>query len=242
MTNKLIELQSKIELVQEVIDIEYSKLKQSIETVLMKYLESYEGVVLKVNLGKDGDHIRAFGDVSFYNDTTKDIDFGSSFDFSFTPSQDGLRVNHGTCGYWGKQDVYQIRRVQVLANLFAHVEELEASLMDICKSDTAAVYNNHQKEYYNYAMELESIKSDQVEEEKKRLVDALRVNDVLVYDDSVGVKFRRFRSDIDTWCISKICDKTIKLTSKLHRSKLIEKTVLADLLYRKSIIVMRENE
>lgn len=120
MENKILELEEKVEKLNKEVEEKVSTLFKNLTD---KEIIIYSQIGLG-RFGREGYTIR--GEISFVNEEGKK-DFGSDIDFDYESGK-GLELNVGCCGIYGKDDVYQVARVMLLANIWNNVNDIENEL------------------------------------------------------------------------------------------------------------------
>lgn len=245
MENRMVELKSQVERVNELIHSEYDRLMEKVVAVIEKFITNpHEASICRKQL-RFGlrDEFEINFEVGFYNPEESRIDFGSDVWFEYNSKDRTLRVNYGTIGYYDKTAIYQIRRVNMISEVFAHIEDIEAAFQAIAE-EAAGNYRSYHDEKYHYEAEIQSLENQQKAEALKTLEYSLKEGDILKYDETkVRYGSQLFKTRAGGWIIQKICNKTIKLKDPFwNEIRQFPKEQIISLIYNKSIMVNPEEE
>lgn len=234
-------LEAQIELTQAAMNQEYNKIKEQAEQVIQSMIVLPHDAVLQRCFIRTGfkNNMEINFELGFWNTEEGRVDFGSDVWCEFDSSTEELRVNYGTCGSYSKKDAYQIRRVQLVADIWSKIHELEAKLLLIAKED-AQEYRRLENELYDYQHELEKIHKQQQEAKLLNIEKSLNIGDALEYIDDVRPSYRLFYAYAETWKIHRICEKTIKIKGEHTQIvKQLDKKQLINLIRDQKIQVVR---
>ena len=134
METKIMALKAEIELhkkhISEIIRQISEKFSHTINTVMLK--ESGAQIIRDVDVRPYGDEI--YFEVGFYNPDEERIDFGSDMSFYYKIKSHKLSCNYGTIGSYTSDDIYQVKRVMLLASIWSNITEIEVALAEACSS------------------------------------------------------------------------------------------------------------
>lgn len=116
--------------------------------------------------------IRCSFEIDFIDENGK-RDFGSNFSIYYENNE--LSINNGTIGSYNKHDTYQVLRVKLINAIWENIEEFEN------------IFTNYSKEFETYGelnsisadydWQINNIKSQEKEEQYKKIEDTLKVGD-----------------------------------------------------------------
>ena len=241
MTNNIIEIDAKIDLTNEVIATEYDKIHKMLMDRVNKFIIKDDKTVrCRARIESDwNDELRIYMEVGFFNDEENRVDFMSDFSCEFSSREKLLQINHGCCGYFSKHNKYIVARALLVADILNNIEEIEQALAEVTdegKGNYMTAVDELNDLRYERGKILETIKN----EEKEDIACSLKVGDILEYDSSVNRRYMLFPTDIDTWKITKICDKTIKISSIHCGNKQIPKDKVVSLIHSEKLLVKKE--
>lgn len=146
--------------------------------------------------------IRCSFEIDFINENGK-RDFGSNFSIYYENNE--LSINNGTIGSYNKHDTYQVLRVKLINAIWENIEEVEKIFTNYSKE--FETYNELSSLSFEYNQQINHIKSQQKEEEYKKIEDTLKVGDSYQAISIYGGKG-------DIYKITKITDKLIYVEYK----------------------------
>ena len=118
------------QLKEQALDV-INQIETSVEKIFNQYTE--KTITVSCNIRKEYNWhtgettgYRLSGNIEFINENG-DNDFGSNISYIYT-QVNGLKLNVGTCGEYGKDATYQIERVMMLSKIWSNIEEVETAL------------------------------------------------------------------------------------------------------------------
>lgn len=237
MNIKLIELQAKLDLIETAIKNKYNQLMTPIHDVIASIANKHGAVVCGASFRVGfWDEIEIQFSLGFHNDEEDRVDFGSDMSFYYSSRTHELSVNYGTIGSWSKSNIYQIKRVALVADVFANIEYYEEkfeSVSVLADCDYRELLN----EKYECTRMIDSIKE---EDNKKKLEDlekSLNVGDTIEFDtDKISHSCMLFAGPAT---VTKICDKTIKVRLSCGLTRMFNKKQILGYI-SKEILVVKE--
>lgn len=218
MENNLIALEAQLEMNNELIKSEYQILIAQVEDIIKKFItDPYGAVISRRQLGRGlWDEIEIMFEVGFHNNAENRIDFGSDVWFRYSTKENELAVNYGTIGNYTKSNIYQVKRVNLVAGVFAHINEIEAALANVAEIANSGNYRAYIEEEYKIESEISQIKKTIKAQQLKEIEYSLKEGDTIKYSNSVHLRDQLFNTNSGAWTIHRICEKTIKVKSPLY--------------------------
>lgn len=218
MENKIIALEAQLEMNNELIKSEYNTLIAKVEDVIKKFITEPYGAVISRRQLRAGirDAIGIMFEVGFRNEAENRIDFGSDVWFEYNTKQNELTVNYGTIGNYTKSDIYQVKRVNLVAGVFANIDEIEAALEEVAEIANSSNYRAYLEEEYRIESEISQVKKAIKAQQLKEIEYSLKEGDTLKYSNSVRWRDQLFNTEAGAWTIHRICEKTIKVKHPLY--------------------------
>lgn len=236
MTHTYIEsLQADIEMTKEIIKSQSIDLIAEMRGIIEKHIViPADAMIVKndIRLGFANELVMSC-EIGFWNDKDNRIDFGSECFIEFTQIN-GLRINYGIMGYIGKENIYQMKRLNLFGLFYNKYDTIESDLKTLCIKA---------QNWYETSVQLKEKEAELKEEFDKiiathmeEISNSLAVDQRLQYVSSekiapsnrvLGSKFFR---DGDQWEITKLtktyvwCKNITFNTSeeKIKRESLIE--------------------
>ena len=140
------------------------------------------------------------GNIEFINENG-DNDFGSNISYTFTTLK-GLKLNVGTRGEYGKDDIYQIERVMLLSKIWSNIEEIETALNHFNIEPIFEFYRAESE------IEREKVKKQVAEREakKKEIEESFEVGQV-------------YKDDYRQYTITKVTPKFVTFNDSIRNKK-----------------------
>lgn len=182
---------------------------EQVETTVERIFSSFTNKSIKVNSSirrhydweTEAEGYKVSGTIEFIKENGE-RDFGSDISFNYN-TIDGLKVNVGTCGEYGMEDIYQVERVMFLARLFSCIALVESQLsqfdISIINEYTEARYNEEKRKRLQ----------EQEEKEAQREEISNTLEEGQVYKDKYGKLFT----------LTKVMPKTIKVNDAFNIKK-----------------------
>lgn len=242
MTTKINALQSQLELIDEARIICSEALIKMIEDCIHKFItDTNDAVLLRkdITYRYDNQFIITF-EVGFENEETPSgIDFGSDVYFDYDTRKNELSVNHGTIGYFTKKEIYQIKRINLLAHVFKNINKIEEEFNNICNCAVAVEYAKNHKEHINFTVALNDAK-DELKKQKIKELEYSIVEGTPVEYNAGKVRYTSdmvFNSRACSWTINRITDKRVKVKSEYGDVKQFDKETFLNLIYEGKLLV-----
>ena len=180
METKIMALKAEIELhkkhISEIIRQISDELSRTINTVMLK--DSGAQIIREVLVRPYSDEI--YFEIGFYNPDEERIDFGSDMSFYYNIKNHKLSCNYGTIGSYTSDDVYQVKRVMLLASIWSNINEIEAALAEACSN--IVKLDEPQNALNECEMELSSCERKIKEAEIEKIRADLSVGDRFEYE------------------------------------------------------------
>ncbi len=244
MTNRRIEVQAQLDMVRELIRVEHAKLLAEVETVVKNLIVEPNGATLirkRLEFGLH-DNVEIWFEVGFHNWEEDRIDFGSDVWFTFDSNNNELSLNYGTIGSYSKSNMYQVRRVNLVASVFKNIEQIEAALAEIARTANAGPYRKYINEGYKYESELNKIDKEIATQARNELEATLKEGMILTYSDQVNTRYMLFNTLWGGWVIQKICNKVIKLKSPYGDVRQFDKNRILSLIQQGLVQITEAKE
>lgn len=242
MTTKIIALQNQLEFIEEANIVCKETILNMIEQHIKELITGPNDAVLlskDIDYQYDNQFIIRF-EVGFENnDSPSGIDFGSDAYFYYETRKNALSVNHGTIGSFTKDNVYQLKRINLLAHVFKNINKIEEEFNNICNSAVVVEYAKNYEEHINVTVAL----NDAEHELKKQKIEELKYSTVegaFVEYNTEKVRFTRdmvFNSKVCSWTIDRITDKRVKVKSEYGDVKQFDKEIFFNLVYEGKLLV-----
>lgn len=217
MENKIIALEAQLEMNNELINSEYHSLITKVEDIIKKFITEPHGAIISRRLLRIGfrDTIEIVFEVGFHNEAENGLDFGSDVFFEYNTEKNELAVQCGTIGNYTKSNIYQIKRVNLIAGVFAHINEIEAAFAEVAEIADSGNYRTYIEEEYKIESEIRQIKKAIKDQQLKEIAYSLKEGDTLKHIDTIRRKQQIFDTTNGAWTIYRICEKTIKIKSPI---------------------------
>lgn len=141
---------------------------------------------------------------------------GSEVWFEYNTKQNELTVNYGTIGNYTKSNIYQVKRVNLVAGVFSHINEIESALAEVAGIANSGNYRAYVEEKYRIESEISQIKKAIKAQQLRKIEYSLKEGDTLKYSNSVRWRDQLFNTEAGAWTIHRICEKTIKVKYPLY--------------------------
>lgn len=209
---KLQELHANLDMVKEIIKTHKEAALAKLDEVITKYfLILPEARVTRRDVRPDMWHgIEFVFDIGFWNEAEERIDFGSDFWGSYEQYKNHkLGINYGTCGTFHHDDIYQIKRLQLLgqvANTWDTINEELDKVAESCKPYLEAL-----DEMYKIEAEINSIKKEIVAARRAEVEKSLAIGVSLIYNEDIPTRERLFGTHDEPYYITKMTPKFVYL-------------------------------
>ena len=218
MENKIIALEAQLEMNNELVKSEYRTLIALVEATIKEYITDPYGAVLTRKQLRTGlwDEIEIMFEVGFHNVEENRIDFGSDVWFEYNTKKNELAINYGTIGNYTKSNIYQVKRVNLVAGIFANIAAIESAFAAIAERANSGKYREYLQEEYKIEAEISQAKKTLKAQQLKAIEYSLKEGDAVKYSKSVRCRDQLFNTNSGAWTIHRICEKTIKVKSPLY--------------------------
>lgn len=233
-------LQADLEMTTAAINVEQEKLHNMIEEILMNSIvRAHDARITRKRIQSGfNEEIEIIFEIGFWNSEENRIDFGSDMWGEYSTRTNEVSLNYGTCGTYSKQDEYQVRRAMLIADFWSKIEEIEKCFAEVVAK--ADVYLSLENKLYDITFKMDKIKEQDRESEIQAIEQQLSIGDILEYDESIYPRFRLFYAPTDTWCVTKVCDKTIKITCEETKVvRYLNKKHILNLIHSQKIKVIK---
>lgn len=220
MTNRMITVQENINTTNDLIKSEYTKLLTKLEDILNELIVEPHGATIiqrDIRMGLWNETEIHF-QIGFYNEADQRVDFASDAWFEYNTKKNELLVNYGTIGNYTKSNVYQVRRVKMISDIFDNIDTIEATLAAFVQDADNGQWRQLITKKYEYEEELSQLKKEARAQQLVEVEQNLREGDVVYYRPDVRLITQLFPSwNSAKATITRICQKTIKIKMESGR-------------------------
>lgn len=195
METKLKQLTAELELLKEGYNVIYKTNIDKLDSIIRKYIDPFNGIVVRRYYDSGWENkIRVFIELGFYNEKEERTDFGSTFDVIYESKNDCISVNYGTIGTFNKEDVFQVRRIAMLNNIFEHVTEIEEELRNFSNKISPDLIA-HDNERYDLEHRIREVEHNIQTAAYTAIENSLTIGCELAYSPSCSIlyDYRLFR-------------------------------------------------
>ena len=237
MNTEISALEAQLEMANEIAKVEYDALIADLDVIVNKYFVTPHNSVCTRRWMDSGfdDSAHIDFEIGFKNELENRIDFGSDMWFEFDSKRNELRVNHGTCGYFSKSDIYQVRRVELISYVFNHILEIEQELRALC-ARAAEILNKNDNIKWDIEREITRIKKQEKDNELSVIESNIKLYTQLSYAETCEKRFnhRLFNEPVT---VTHITPKYITVNGlTTGRVMRLKKADLLEEIYRKNVI------
>lgn len=215
MKTKLVALNAELDLLKEEYKVIYDKMISNLDKIINKYfVEPFDAKCTRRWFREDFYPKRGIDidfEIGFHNVEEDKLDFGSDMWFEYCTSKGHLKVNHGTCGYYSKEDVYQVKRIKALAHVWNHIYEIEAELGNYA-AEVAPIVIDYSDRISDIEHEINNIEHQIRKQEEAEIEAAICVGTIMYYDPDCTL-FGRQKHFFDTCKVTKVTPKFVTLTA-----------------------------
>ena len=213
MTNEMIAVQANIDMTKELLKTEKNRLIAKLEDIVNKFIVNPHGAMITqrdIRIGLWGETEIHFN-IGFYNEAEKKVDFASDVWFEYNTKKNELLVNYGTIGNYTKSNIYQVKRVKMVADIFEKIHEIEAHLGMLASEADEGQWRTLTSQLYEYEEQMSQLKKQQRARQLAEAEYELKEGDVVYYPDvRIGNKLFPANDSFKATVI-RICEKTIKV-------------------------------
>lgn len=214
MTNEMIAVQANIDMTKELLKTEKNRLIAKLENIVNKFIVNPHGAMITqrdIRMSLYGETEIHFN-IGFYNESEKRVDFASDVWFEYNIKKNELLVNYGTIGNYTKSNIYQVKRVKMIADIFEKINDIEAHLGMLAAEADAGQWRTLTSQLYEYEERLSQLKKQERAHQIAEAEYELKEGDVVYYNSDVRIDNKFFpANDLFKATIIRICEKTIKV-------------------------------
>lgn len=226
MTNEMIAVQANIDMTRELLKTEKNRLITKLEDIVNKFIVNPHGAMITqqdIRIGLCSETEIHFN-IGFYNEAEKRIDFASDAWFEYNTKKNELLVNYGTIGNYTKSNIYQVKRVKMIADIFEKIHEIEAHLGMLAAEADAGQWRTLTSQLYEYEEQLSQLKKQKRAQQIAEAEYELKEGDVVYYNPDVRIGYKLFpANDSFKATVIRICEKTVKIKDGSGRTHQVPK-------------------
>lgn len=226
MTNEMIAVQANIDMTKELLKTEKNRLIAKLEDIVNKFIVNPHGAMITqrdIRIGLWSETEIHFN-IGFYNESEKKVDFGSDVWFEYNTKKNELLVNYGTIGNYTKSNIYQVKRVKMIADIFEKIHEIEAHLGMLAAEADAGQWRTLTSQLYEYEEQLSQLKKQKRAQQIAEAEYELKEGDVVYYNPDVRIGYKLFpANDSFKATVIRICEKTVKVKDRSGRTHQVPK-------------------
>lgn len=241
MTHMLTTLNADLELTKAEYSVRYDLMMEELSKIISRCITDRSDAVCTrkwFRSSMNPGHLEICMEFGFHNSEENRIDFGSDIWTEFSTETGELKLNYGTCGIYSKQDIYQVKRIQLISYIWANIEHIEQELSKFSSTVTPVVVEFQNKKY---ALEKEirdiedKIKSEDLKQIENKLVEGVS----LAYADNCSIKHFN-RLFYETCRVIKITPKFVTVINSHNVESKIRKEQIVSNIYYKHIVMIEE--
>lgn len=214
MTNEMIAVQANIDMTKELLKTEKNRLIAKLEDIVNKFIVNPHGAMITqrdIRIGLWSETEIHFN-IGFYNESEKRVDFASDVWFEYNTKKNELLVNYGTIGNYTKSNIYQVKRVKMVADIFEKIHEIEAHLGMLAAEADGGQWRTLTSQLYEYEEQMSKLKAQQRANQLAEAEYELKEGDVVYYNPDVRIGEKLFPANESFKAtIIRICEKTVKV-------------------------------
>lgn len=226
MTNEMIAVQANIDMTKELLKTEKNRLITTLEDIVNKFIVNPHGAMITqrdIRIGLWSETEIHFN-IGFYNESEKRVDFASDAWFEYNTKKNELLVNYGTVGNYTKSNIYQVKRVKMVADIFEKIHEIEAHLGMLAAEADEGQWRTLTSQLYEYEEQLSQLKKQQRAQQIAEAEYELNEGDVVYYNPDVRIGNKLFPASAEFKAtVIRICEKTIKVKDGSGRTYQVPK-------------------
>lgn len=241
METKLKALNAELELIKEGYNIIYDEKVSKLDSILNKYIISCSDAICTRRFFREGFNqgIEIIFELGFHNAEENRIDFASDIWAEFCSDTSELKINYGTCGSYSKSDIYQVKRVKLIAYIWDHIKEIEEQLTKYSE-ELKPVVNKYWNDVYEIEKEIRTIESKIKEEELLNIESSLVVNRIIEYAENCSL--HTYQRHFSGRCkIIKVTPKFVTLLNKFEQEYRVRKDKIINHIHNGHINVISED-
>lgn len=234
MTDKINELNNRKEVLHASYKETHDKIKNKLEEkmyslFLNKHGATFDRFTIRRSIFRG---YEVMFELCFMNEEGKS-DFGSDVTFYFESEQGFLKTNYGTIGTYSKNDIYQVKRVHLISDIFNNIEEVENILKELISCEDCSVLAEIDKELDEIDSEIYVIKKEHRNNELKDIESNLKLGSIVEYNSKVRYHYRKFHGP---YRLIKVSQKTVTI-SNCDGAKRLDKQEFLQNIYDWNILV-----
>lgn len=245
MTNEMIAVQANIDMTKELLKTEKSRLIAKLEDIVNKFIVNPHGALITqrdILTGLWGETEIHFN-IGFYNEAEKRVDFASNVWFEYNTKMNELLVNYGTIGNYTKSNIYQVKRVKMVADIFEKIHEIEAHLGMLAAEADAGQWRDLTSQLYEYEEQMSQLKKQQRDQQLAQAEYEIKEGDVVYYNPDVRIGNKLFpANDSFKATVIRICEKTVKVKDKSGRTYQVPKDKFCEQIVDALLTVESEDQ
>lgn len=226
MTNEMIAVQANIDMTKELLKTEKNRLIAKLEDIVNKFIVNPHGAMITqrdIRIGLWSETEIHFN-IGFYNESEKRVDFASDAWFEYNTKKNELLVNYGTIGNYTKSNIYQVKRVKMVADIFEKIHEIEAHLGMLAAEADAGQWRTLTSQLYEYEEQMSQLKKNLRAQQIAEAEYELKEGDVVYYNPDVRIGNKLFPANSAFKAtVTRICEKTIKVKDGSGRTYQVPK-------------------
>ena len=227
MTDKINELNKRKEVLHASYKETHDKIKNKFEEImyslfLNKHGATFHRFIINRSIYRG---YKVMFELCFMDEEGKS-DFGSDATFYFESEDGFLKTNYGTMGTYSKHDIYQVKRVHLISDIFDNIEEVENILKELVSGEECAALAEIDQEIDEIESEIYKIKQEYRNNELKNIEDNLKPGSIVEYDSKVRYYYRKFHGP---YRLLKISQKTVTISNCDGAKRINKKEFLQDI-------------
>ena len=226
MTNEMIAVQANIDVTKELLNTEKNRIIAKLEDIVNKFIVNPHGAMITqrdIRMGLWNETEIHFN-IGFYNESEKRVDFASDVWFEYNTKKNELLVNYGTIGNYTKSNIYQVKRVKMVADIFEKIHEIEAHLGMLAAEADAGQWRTLTSQLYEYEEQMSQLKQQQRAQQIAEAEYEIKEGDLVYYDSDVRIGNKLFPANESLKAtIIRICEKTVKVKDERGRTYQVPK-------------------
>lgn len=242
MNTKIIALQSQLDLIDEANRVCYSTLINMLEEYIVELITCPNDAILlskDISYRYNNEFVIRF-EIGFEDkESPSGVDFGSNTYFDYDTRKHALSINYGTIGPFTKEEVCQIKRINLLTYVFKNIDKIEEELENICNCYAAVEYAKNYQEHIHVTIALSDAESELKQQQIRELEASIKEEQSVEYNTE-KVRYSRdmvFNSRACSWKIHRITDKRVKVRSEYGDIKQFDKETFLNLVYEGKLLV-----
>lgn len=232
-------LKNQLELTDAMIEQEHEALLNKLDAILNSLVAEPNGAkIISKCLRTQGLSVIVNFEVGFLNTDEEHFEFGSEVSGEFSSKDNKLYINYGTCGKYSIENVYQVKRALLVADVWKNISSIETALQMFTDS-VSYKYTQLCADRQSLLYEIECVEAEARKHALSELENTLKIGSIVKYDESISYSYRQFKDWVDTWRICRVCEKTIKLKADhFDTIKQLDKQMFLAAIYNGTIHII----